>query len=350
MPIDTIRALKKKGAIQSSAFRPSRATKIKHLMSLLDPKGLNLAMDVIKENMDPGVVLREKGSEENKRIILDLVMECIQYQYATDKLSRDLYIQRFLRASEARSRLGKAEPDEYAIPAPARPEKGHKPNRLSLGFGVEGWNRPGDHSLFQEIRFRPTYHDFMDADDGYVKGSQIEFFNTVLRYYFSGERVELQKLDLISIESVSKRDRFFKPISWKIKTGLNRERLPKAHGGLVYQLAAGGGGFSYENKHLGLYSFMMEAEIDVGDGLKDSYAVGAGCSMGLIKSMSDFWKLHLFFRPLYFFLGEEHLLFEWEVAQQYRLTTNTSISLGVSGRKISDFHEVESKFTFHLYF
>jgi len=349
MPIDTIRDLEEAGLIENAEFRPSRATKIRNGMSVLSRKGRRLAMEVVRGEKPPEEILEAGVPDEEKRRILDLAIGCIQYRYATRKLAKEPYIERFMEASEARSRLGMADAVPSPVPPPEQPQEGHKPNRLSIGFGVKGWNRPGDHSLFQEIRFRPTYHDFMDADEGYVKGSRIEFFNTVVRYYNTGEGLELETLDLINIESVSERGRFFKPVSWKVKTGLTRKRLPETLDGLVYLLSAGGG-LTYRNKHLGLYSFMAEAEVNAGDQLRDAYALGAGGSFGLVRRLSWFWKLHLSFRPVYFFLGDRHLLIEWEARQQFKITPNTSLSMGVSGRKIGESHEAESLVTFHLYF
>jgi len=202
---------------------------MEHIISLLDTDCQRLALAVIRGELEPADLL-EKGLDlETEVRILDLVMEYAQVQYTKEELTKEEYVERFLEASKARSSLGRPEGYGYDIPAPSRPEQGHKPNRLSIGVGYRAWDDLDEGSLYQEIRFRPTYHDLLDSDKGYSRGAQIEFLSGVLRYYNSTDRVELERLDLLSIVSLAPRNRFFKPISWKVNTGLTQADLPGPH-------------------------------------------------------------------------------------------------------------------------
>ena len=59
----------------------------------------------------------------------------------------------------------------------------------------------------------------MDPDDGYVEGAQINLFDLRGRYYFKEEQARLHSLRLIDIFSLATRDKFFRPVSWKVNTG-----------------------------------------------------------------------------------------------------------------------------------
>ena len=182
----------------------------------------------------------------------------------------------FLSASKTRSRIKINESYLRDIRAPVRPEKGHKPNRLGVGLGVlNSRDRRYDDEFFQEIRIRPAYHDLLSNDRGYVKGAQIEFMNLALRYFSSEKMLRLEKFDILNIVSISARDRFFKPVSWKVNTGFYRQILPGRKRALFYQVA-GGGGYAWDSDFWGTFYIMADAELDVSGRIKNSFALGVG--------------------------------------------------------------------------
>jgi hypothetical protein len=72
--------------------------------------------------------------------------------------------------------------------------------------------------LYGQLLYRPTYHDLLDNPIGYPEGAQIAIANTEVRFLEEGE-VELNRLDLIDISSLSAVDLFFGTPSWHVKTG-----------------------------------------------------------------------------------------------------------------------------------
>jgi len=276
-------------------------------------------------------------------------MEYLQVQYTKKELTKEEYVERFLEASKARSSLGRPEGYGYDIPVPSRPDQGHKPNRLSIGVGYRAWDDFHENSLYQEIRFRPTYHDLLDSDKGYSRGAQIEFFSGALRYYDSTDSVELEWLDLVNIVSLAPRNRFFKPISWKVNTGLKQADLPGGDRTLVYALNVGGG-LCYDNRVLGLCYGMLETEIDLGGGLSDSYSLGFGGSLGILRKITEAWKFNLLFRPFYFALGEQYESLGWAFLQQYTIFTNVAFSLELTGKEAQGLYQTEAAAFLNLYF
>ncbi len=349
MPVDTVRVQKKKGLIARAEYRPSKATRIRHILSLLDIDSQKLALAIIHGRLEPEDLFEKDLDVETKIRILDLVMEFVQHQYADKDLTKEQYVDLFLKASKLRATLGKPADGAYNITRPVQPEEGHKPNRLSIGIGQRGWNDLKEKSLFQEIQYRPTYHDLMDSDKGYIKGAQIEFFSGSLRYYYDIDKVVLENFNLVNIFSVSSRNRFFKHISWRVRTGLKQADLSDGDRTLVYYLNTGGG-IAYENSILGMYYAMFEPEIALGGGLTDNFQIGFGASFGLIKEVIDGWKIHLFLRPFYFALGETHESLEWALLQRYALATNLALSADLSGKEAAGRYQTEARLLLHIYF
>lgn len=346
MPIDTIRAVHEAGLIKGALYRPSKATRVRHLMSLVDARGVERALAIADGRSDPIEAPGETGLGAYGARVLDLAAECIQYRYAKQELDKEAYTSRFLKTLTARSRLGPAAEIEREVPAPVEPTLGHRSNKVSVSCGVRNFEQAG---VFQEIRYRPTYHDLLDPEDGYVDGAQIVFLDTTLRVYDQDGRVQFQGLDLVNIHSVAARDAFFKPVSWKVNTGLVREKTPQKKEALLYGLNAGGG-YSYRRTASGLVSILLDADIRAGDGLEDRYSLGLGGSLEVLKALGKFWKVRLYARPIYCGPGGAYLKVEFGCAQRFRLGANSVLQLEFSGMKIPGDLSSEFKGSWGLFF
>jgi len=342
IPIDTIRKVQENGLITEAIYRPSRATKIKYLASLLPQSNWTIARDMAGGKMDPDRLLEEKIAPERKILICDLAGEHVQYQYSKKKVTAEEFQERFWKILRVRSLLGGAEED-YQVPPPARPDQGHLSSRLALGLGVSRGR------LFEEVGYRPVYHDLLDNDRGYVEGAQIIFADAALRFYSSDRKLLLQKLDIIDIVSLSPRDIFFQPFSWKIKTGLLQQTGNDGQDHLVYQINPGGG-ISYKLNKGNLLYFLGEADLNYGGGLEGRYAVGIGASAGLLSNLSDAWKVHLYAREIYYALGAKHNAWEAGLQQNFILSTNTSLRAEVSLSRAYEFDRITAGLFWNFYF
>ena len=350
IPISTIRVVAEKGLIKDVVYRPSKSTKIKHLISSTGEKEHDFAFKIFDGAVKPENILEQTFTKIEKARSLDLVMEYSQYKYSKKEITKEKYFDIFLSASKTRSRLKNVESYIKDIDVPSRPEKGHKPNRIGIGFGLlKGADRGDDNAFFQEISIRPAYHDLLSNDRGYVRGSQIEFMNFVLRYFPDQRKTALEKLDIINIVSISERDKFFKPVSWKVDTGFFRQSLPGGKRALYYKLSFGGG-YAWNKKPFGTIYLMADSELDVSGRIKNSFCFGLGGTAGILKDFSNRYKIHLFVRPLYFMLGDTHTGFEWKASQQFSITANTAVSLDFSGKDSFSHYESEAMLSFHVYF
>ncbi|MCJ8330362.1 MAG: DUF4105 domain-containing protein [Lentisphaeria bacterium] len=269
LPVDTIKSIKNSGLIESMAFRPSRAAKIKSISSTMTIREKQLAIDLAVAKKLRSNFSLVAGLEKALQIrIYDLTSELVAINLQEGRISKGDYRKVYLGTLSRRAKLGRT--DEYQIPTPVDPVKGHDSLRLSVGGGTY------DKENFIHLGIRGIYHSLDDPWPGYAKGSSIEAVKLDFYYFPDKGDVELRKLELVKISSLSPRDDFFKPKSWRADLGVE-SLLPDSDddfhlspyfyfsGGytaglsnnvvLLYILAGGKANFSghFDDKHI-LYS------------------------------------------------------------------------------------------------
>ena len=344
IPLDSVRMVERQGFITGVSYRPSRTTKIKYLAAHLSEQGQDRASALASGELKEDTFAGKDIPDQEKIKTLDLASEYLQYLYTKRGVPQDIYQARLLKILSERSLLGKSGDDSsFQIPSPVQPDKGHESNRIAIGAGVkrdEG---------FTEIRIRPAYHDLMDCDDGYVEGAQLIFTEAAFRYYPSDRKISLENFDIIDIISLTPRDKFFHPISWKVKTGLTRMTLKDDKDHLVYEVNPGGG-FAYKYDMVGLMYTMLETDLKVSGALKYDYAAGIGGSAGVMRKLSNYWKAHLFVKGLSYGLGDRFNTFEASVQQSFTINADQGISVDVTRRKTREFYQTEAKVLWNLFF
>ncbi len=297
IPLDTVRDVEEKGITLGAEYRPSQTSKIEYLASLMSKEDQVKAIALAKGEISPDGAFEQGASQEKKIRIYDLSTEYLQYLHIREQIATDVYVERFMKILKARSALGGQHEEEYSVPVPPRPDQGHGSSRIGFAVGSKGG------SAFEELSYRPVYHSLLDNGKGYREGAQIIFGDTALRYYSQENKLKLESLDVINIVSLAPRDLFFKPISWKVDTGLTQTIMQDGKDHMTAHLNPGGG-FSWKNGILGLYYFMMESDLNAGGAFTDKFALGAGASAGLVRNIIDSWKIHLYAKDIYYGLGK----------------------------------------------
>lgn len=336
IPVDTIRAVKESGIVDRIDYRPALATRMRYITSLMDEDSQKMALKVAAQELEPGQV---EGMDRVK--ILDLAIETIQYRYNKNELSLDDYQKLFLSTLKERSKLGSSS-DTYKTPVPLLPEDGHLSSKISLGAGLKR-----DKS-FMEVKFRPAYHSLIDMDYGYLEGLQIQFADTTIRYYSNGE-FRLEDMDLIDVVSLTPRDNFFKPLSFKIGTGLTQKMYKNNEEYLIYQLKPGVG-LAYKDKLIGLYYIMAETNLNIGGMFRDSYTLGAGIGLGTIKKISKSWKVNLSAEGLSYGLGDTFEEYNISAIQSFGLSKNNLLDISFVWKKVfeQDFTGVKLGWSYYF--
>lgn len=344
IPKDTIEAVEENELITERVFRPSRTTKIRHLADQMPTESRRLAT-AIADGQSPADSLAATDLPVSEQIlVMDLAAEYVRYRYTRNDIEQPVFQKRYLDILRVRSPLGNPPDDEKPrIEPPVPPEDGHRPGRFGLAGGVD------DGDGFLELRVRPANHELIDDERGFQEGSQIIFGEAALRYFPSEDRLQLHRLNVIDILSISPRDELFQPISWKAKTGLTRKILEDADDHLVWELGAGGG-LAYSSDLFGLWYLLLESDLNLGGALEDSYAVGIGASTGIVRRINDFWKIHLFANDIEYLLGDTRNAFKATLQQSFTLNAQMSVSADVTRRREHDIYRTEAVISFNIYF
>jgi len=350
IPLDSIRTIQEAGFMDkdSVSYRPSRTTKIMHLISRTPEAGKDIALALAGGESEKELESLLAGgdlSRKEKRLAYELAAEYVQYRYTKRAIGRDVYRERYLHVLGMRSRLGDSgDGDLYRIETPVPPHRGHRSARLAVGGGRSG----GD--PFFEFRLRPAYHHLMDNATGYVDYSQIVFADTALRLDPDAGTLRMEAFDLIDIVSISPRNRFFKPLSWKFSTGLVRVEDGDGEGrSLVYRFNPGSG-VAYESDVFGAWYAMLETQGDVGSTLDKNYSAGIGASTGVVRPFRENWKMQVYAKNIYYGLGEEYNAFEAGVALNIAQDANSALALGIMRKRERGAYRSEAAVFVNLFF
>jgi hypothetical protein len=313
IPLDSIEVIGATGIIKETAYRPAIATRIRHRAAGLEAPARLTARDIALGKTDPEGIAGSGMPPATAQRVLDVATEYLQYRYSRKEMDQQEFQRLFRATLAARSRLGPALEDD-PVPQPPRPETGHRPGRLSLGGGVRR-DEP-----FLELGWRAAYHDLLDPRDGYQEGAQILFTEVAGRYQPEKDRLSLQRLRVVDIVSLAPRDEFFSPLSWKVQGGLERRLLEDVDDQLLLRVNTGGG-FTWRFLKRGLCYTFLEADLNVGDRLRDKAIIGLGASAGVVARLTDAWQMHL--RGEAFGYGPD-----WQ--QAWRLSLEQGVALGRS--------------------
>jgi hypothetical protein len=263
---------------------------------------LNLA----RGELEPGDERVAQMPVDERAAVLSAAHAALRYSFVSDDIDEATARARSHRLLLARSR---ARPQQgvataavrVAVPT-TRPDEGHGTAMLAL---AAGWR---DEEPYVELRVRPALHGSLDRAGGYAEDSSIHVLDTRLRYFPTLDRVRLEELVLLELRSESPRDRFFKPLSWHVDTGLRTRLFPEPDDTLdpepVWR-TEGGLGLAYALADpVKIYAF-ADASAEVGPAFHDNYALGPGASAGLeLSTPRDRWKGRLFGRVVRFVLGD----------------------------------------------
>ena len=157
---------------------------------------------------------------------------------------------------------------------PFPPEKAHHSKRITTSLG----KRLDNH--YAELGFKMAFHDLEDNKNGFLQGAQINIASIQVR---AEENVGLRlyKFDFADVLSLTPRNKFFTPVSWKIYSGFERE-LTNNKDQLVYHLTAGmGGTWEYIKNHQ--FYTLATSRIEINKQMKNALEPAIGFSSGLLS-------------------------------------------------------------------
>lgn len=269
IPVDTVRAIERANLIDDIHYRPSQATALQHLLAGMNPEEQSLVRQLTTD-----IATTESDDFKNTSLakqyqITDAAYKYIRYQKTGE--ARDT-------ASAKISHLLLKQLNTYpaikapVYEAPTSPEVSHNSRRLTLSAGERL------KTAYAELGYKFSFHDLEDNEHGFLRGAQINLINLQIRTNQHGTK--LHRLDFIDIFSITPRTDFFKPLTWRVYTGL--ERQPTAFKDQLVAHVTGGAGVSYElwqdSQIYGLGMLRLEHNDDMNNNIEP----GIGLLTGLL--------------------------------------------------------------------
>lgn len=282
IPVDTVRAaVRQHGLLADVVFRPSGMTRIEGLRDGLGDKEQDLALALSRGESGPDAAELAAYPPGTRAAILELAQAMLQYRLNAGELGRDAVAPRSL--SLLRTRASIAGPSTARSQPPAvRPDEGHESVRLNGGVGTTGTK------AFVEIGLRPALHDLLDPPEGYPDGAAIEILGVRTRAY-SGDLPQLEDFTAVAINSLSRRDRFFRPMSWRTKVGVERLREDADDAGSLVGLVEGAAGGTWPVGDGGQVSALLGASLFADRDFSKERIIGAGPEVVLSWPLTPWW-------------------------------------------------------------
>ncbi|OYZ66976.1 MAG: hypothetical protein B7Y17_00685 [Sulfuricurvum sp. 24-42-5] len=260
IPPQTVRAFEDEGLVSTKHFRPSKRTKLlayeKQLTAVSIQEAKGLASGDIK--------VQEKIFGPEDRYTLEAAAELVEYQYIEGKLTKEMYAKRYHELLTKRASLGQGE--VLPIASKSNPDTAHYAARISV---AQGWFDQRSPLL---IGWRPAFHDLSEDDTGHLSGAQIEFLD--VQAGIDHNKLSLEKLTVLSLASITPVSHFFKPFSWRMKSGWDREYGTDR---LSFVTRVGAGAAIGDDRFFGY--FLSEPEIRLGFNTDAGIGFTAGCGL-----------------------------------------------------------------------
>ncbi|MDP3301365.1 MAG: DUF4105 domain-containing protein [Sulfuricurvum sp.] len=260
IPPQTVRAFEDEGLVSTKHFRPSKRTKLLAYEKQLTPTSIQTAKALASGDIN--VQERVFGAED--RYTLEAAAELVEHDYIGGKLTKEVYAKRYHELLTKRAGLGQAE--TLPIEPKSNPDTAHYAARISV---AQGWFDQRSPLL---IGWRPAFHDLSEDDTGHLSGAQIEFLD--VQAGIDHDKLSLEKLTVLSLASITPVSHFFKPFSWRMKSGWDREYGTDR---LSFVTRVGAGAAIGDDRVFGY--FLSEPEVRLGFNADAGIGFTAGCGL-----------------------------------------------------------------------
>lgn len=342
LPVDTVRALTDQpGLVKRIVYRPARSTIIAERLARMQPEERRMARDLGLGTLNADdVALRALPPERAARVV-EAGYDYLNYRRTTGTsevkdggaLARDLLV--------ARSQID-APSQTPRIETPVRPDEGHRTARMSTGAGRR------DRQGFLELGVRPTYHDIVDDDAGYIGGAQIEFFHLRARRYEGGS-ARIESFIPVNIFSLSPRDEFVQRKSWRVAAGWQRSMTRSGAEPLAVAADGGLGGAWRAGRMARVYA-SAEGAARAHEQFEKGYSLGLGARIGALVDPAPRWRVHAYAQQLGSVAGERVDPGALVLEQRFSLTRDLALRFDLSHQNEAGRSFDSVLLSLHVYF
>ena len=342
LPIDTVRVLTEQHAlVKKIVYRPANSTILSARLARMQPEERRMARDLGLGTLGVGDTGLRALPPERAAAVIEAGYDYLIYRRTTGvsevpdggALAHDLLV--------ARGEIGAPSQAPHIEPG-VRPDQGHRTSRIAAGAGQR------DGVQFLELGLRPTYHDIVDDDAGYIGGAQIEFFKLRARRY-EGKDARIESFLPVEIFSLSPRDEFLQPRSARIAFGWQRAFTRGGAEPLAIAVDGGLGGAWSAGARVRFYA-TAEAATRVHRDFDDGYTLGAGARLGVIVDPAARWRIHAYGQQLGTLAGERTDPGALVLEQRFSLTRDAALRLDLSHQNEAGRSFNSGSLSVHLYF
>lgn len=271
IPVDTVRAIEDTNLITDANYRPSQVTVLEYLLSQL-PKKHHYMVDEISQN--PEYTQEESFTQLSsieQRQLIELAYKYLRYQQTGERRDETIATR-----SHDLLKILNSYSSQKATVVPtlaSQPENGHYSRRVSLGIGHE------DNINFAELGYKFSFHNLEDNQQGFLQGAQINLGSITLRSY-DDESIRMQQFDVVDIFSLTPRTLLFKPLSWRIYTGTERQ-YTFGKDRLVAHVT-GGAGVAYQPVKDNIIYTMLMGRFERNSAFDKKITPALGASLGML--------------------------------------------------------------------
>ncbi len=281
IPAQTVKAIAQHtDLITDVIYRPALDTQL-HDQSARYGRKLSVRAHQLAN--DPGLSLHDLSLTQQAQV-QEMAYDDLYIRLMAREVAQPVAQPHLRQLLVARSQNG--EPiQRQELPVPAiNPATGHDSARLQLGGGRR------QQQDFASLEWRLAYHDLLDPIGGYRAGTRMDFLRAKLRY--QNERVDLEELELLNIDSLTPVSIFSKPSSWGIQLGWQQEAVDSNgqfsqrddHG--VFNLQ-GQYGYSMGDSLGTLCYAQAQAALQLGNNLQDHARLGFGPRLGCVQQLGN---------------------------------------------------------------
>ncbi|MBC7752184.1 MAG: DUF4105 domain-containing protein [Candidatus Saccharibacteria bacterium] len=292
IPTDTLRAsLIDADLLEKTVYRPAFVSRLNAQADQASPPVITAAKVLASSPDYPMANLNSQQQAQANEMASDY----LYYRFVGHEVDPEVARPKMRELLVRRSKNPPAD-QRITVPTPAvDPSRGHLTSRVLLSAGE--LNGRG----FADVEWRPAYHDLLDPAGGYRNGSGINFLQTKFR--IQDDHLSLQKLTLISIDSLSPITDFFMPLSWSLAFGVRQ--VPEAHGRFsteqthAVSYVQGGEGLAIQWGSTLCYGLASGA-LEAGRALDKGWRVGVGPTLGCLwntpkfslqlQNATDYWQ------------------------------------------------------------
>ncbi len=344
IPVDTVRALDDAGVIESRKFRASLASQINADFDQRSRQHVSLVLDILAdENLDKEAIdnrLKTLVQDSEKLAVLTQSYNILHFRGSSSsgRAQHLLQLMNDYSASAADSADDKEETELTS------PEKGHRSVRFAAGYGEQ------NSAQYIDLKFRPAFHDLLDAPQGYIDGAAINVFDTRLKW-FTGDsnesRLRLESLSFFNVTSFSPLRRWKKSLSWTLDFSFNRRQLSETHSAGQFMSRAGAG-FSVRMNQLTPF-ILLNAEWDLSAQYDKGYSLFAGLQAGLHFNYASSQFL-MSYEKANAVSGFDLEHSNSEVQWQYNLQVNHAVRVSYRRTEYDFFTDEDWSLNYHYYF